>query len=148
MLHESLLLGRKYPSGMFNNSYRYAHIQSTKLIKIWMKLYPLQEHIFLYNCTRFLQETLFHKSYFVLHSTNTHMYLNKHYTFRCMDYRSKYFHVLLMSLTLFEFRIGQSFLRRTFSMVCGSNSPSLLLVILRANILLTTNLFLSNISPV
>jgi hypothetical protein len=34
MLQESLLLDRKYPSGMFNNSYRYAHIQSTKLIKI------------------------------------------------------------------------------------------------------------------
>jgi hypothetical protein len=34
MLQESLLLGRKYPSGMFNNSYRYVHIQSTKLIKI------------------------------------------------------------------------------------------------------------------
>ena len=56
-----------------------------------MKLYPLQEHIFLYNYIRFLQEILLHKSCFVLHSTNTHMYLTKHYTFRCMDYRSKYF---------------------------------------------------------
>jgi hypothetical protein len=27
-------LGILNPSGMFNNSYRYAHIQSTKLIKI------------------------------------------------------------------------------------------------------------------
>ena len=40
MIHESLVLGKKYasgilnPSGMFNNSYRYVHIQSTKLIKI------------------------------------------------------------------------------------------------------------------
>ena len=34
MLQESLLLGRKYPLGMFNNSYRYVHIQPTKLIKI------------------------------------------------------------------------------------------------------------------
>jgi hypothetical protein len=51
-----------------------------------------------------------------------------------------------MSLALFEFHIGQSFLRRTFSTVCDSNSPSLLLVMLRANILSTTNLFLSNIS--
>ena len=53
------------------------------------------------------------------------------------------FHILLMSLALFEFCIGQSFLRQTFSTVCGSNSPSLLLVMLRANILSTTNLFLS-----
>jgi hypothetical protein len=36
-----------------------------------------------------------------------------------------------MSLALFEFHIGQSFLRRHFLTVCGSNSPSLLLVILR-----------------
>jgi hypothetical protein len=37
MLQESLLLGRIYTSGMFNNSYRYAHIQSFcnyQLIKI------------------------------------------------------------------------------------------------------------------
>jgi hypothetical protein len=27
-----------------------------------MKLYPLQEHIFLYNYTRFLQETLLHSA--------------------------------------------------------------------------------------
>jgi hypothetical protein len=53
------------------------------------------------------------------------------------------FHILLMSLALFEFRIGQSFLRQTFLTICDSNSPSLLLVMLRVNILLTTSLFLS-----
>ena len=64
--------GISYPSGMFNNSYRYVHIQffcnyQANQNPKWNCINYRNIYFFIIN-TRFLQETLLHKSYFVLHN--------------------------------------------------------------------------------
>ena len=60
------------PSGAFNNSYRYAHIQffcnyQANQNSEWNCI-NYRSIYFFYNYTRFLQEILLHKSYFILHN--------------------------------------------------------------------------------
>ena len=61
-----------YPSGTFNNSYKYAHIQFFCNYQANQNpernyIYYRSIYFFIIN-TKFLQETLLHKSYFVLHN--------------------------------------------------------------------------------
>ena len=100
ILQELYALGISYPSRTFNNSYRYMHIQSFcnyqanqnsewncihyKSIYFFIIILDFCKKPYYINCTL----------YFIIllnFRTNTHLYLNRHYTFRCIDYKSKYF---------------------------------------------------------
>ena len=98
-----------YPLGIFtyislpNDRYRYAHIQILCNYQANQRsecncIHFNSIYFFIIN-TRFLQETLCHKLHFVPHNfvfciTFLYKYSlvsNRHYTFRCLDYRSNSF---------------------------------------------------------
>ena len=90
---------------------------TTKLIKILNEIVSLQKHIFFFIInTRFLQETLLHNSYFVLYNFIKFSYkyplvFKQALHLQVYGLQVQIFHILLMSLALFEFHIGQAFLR-------------------------------------
>ncbi len=105
---ELYAFGILYPSGVFmyisssNDSYRYAHIQifcNYTDQRSECNCIHNKSICFFIIYIRFLRETLCHKSRFVLHNfifliTFTYKYplvSNKHYIFRCLDYKSNYF---------------------------------------------------------